>query len=240
VRLERVHSHVEIIVSDTGIGIKPEFLPHMFERFRQGDSTMTRQFGGLGLGLAIVRHLVELHGGTVDAASGGEGQGATFRVRLPLMIVHPGPVDERRRRGGPRPRIVAPTSGKLDGFHILVVDDDGDALSLVREILEMAGARVTTIDDGLQAVELIQRIRPTVLIADVGMPAIDGFELIRRVRQLPDAQLRATPAIALTAYARPEDRVRALESGFEMHLAKPADPAELVATVAAAGRRERT
>ena len=156
------------------------------------------------------------------------------------MIVHPEPaVDERRRRDFASRRIPSPTPGKLHGFHVLVVDDDNDALSLVREILELAGARVTTVDNAQGAMELIQATRPTMLVADVGLPDIDGFELIRRVRHLHDPQLRATPAIALTAYARAEDRVKALESGFEMHLAKPADPAELVAAVAAAGRRER-
>jgi PAS domain S-box-containing protein len=240
VRLERVNSHVEIVVSDTGAGIKPEFLPYLFERFRQAESATTRQFGGLGLGLAIVRHLAELHGGTVHATSAGEEHGATFRVRLPVMILHPGPaIDERRRRDATSRRIPSATPGKLDGCHVLVVDDDNDALSLVREVLELAGAQITTIDKGQAALELMQATRPDVLIADVGLPDIDGFELIRRVRQLEDPQLRATPAIALTAYARAEDRVKALESGFEMHLAKPADPAELVAVVAAAGRRER-
>jgi CheY-like chemotaxis protein/two-component sensor histidine kinase len=241
VRVERVDSHVDIVVSDTGIGIKPAFLPHVFERFRQGDSTTTRQFGGLGLGLAIVRHLVELHGGTVHAASAGEGEGATFRVRLPLMIVHPAPpVGDRRRRDAGAGRVVPSSAGKLDGLHVLVVDDDNDALSLVREILELAAARVTTVDDGQQALDLLQDARPNVLIADVGMPGLDGLELIRRLRQSADAHVRATPAIALTAYARADDRVLALESGFEMHLAKPADPAELVAAVLAVARRDRS
>ena len=239
VRVGRVDSHVEICVSDTGIGIKPEFLPHMFQRFRQGDSATTRQFGGLGLGLAIVRHLTELHGGTVEASSAGEGQGATFLVRLPLMIVHPeSTIGERRRRDSGTRLISRLTPGKLDGFHVLVVDDDKDALSLVREILELAGGRITTIDTAQAAFELIQAVRPNMLIADVGLPDMDGFELIRRVRQLKDPQVRTTPAIALTAYARSEDRVKALESGFEMHLAKPADPAELVAAVAALGKRD--
>ena len=239
VRLERVNSQVEIVVSDTGVGIKPEFLPHIFERFRQADSRITRQFGGLGLGLAIVRHLVELHGGTIDVASGGERQGATFRVRLPLMIVHPELVVEERRRGRVPDRMLAPAHGKLEGVHVLAIDDDSDALSLIREILELAGARVTTIDAGLPAMELIPAARPDVLLVDVGLPDIDGFEVIRRIRGLPDALVRSTPAIALTAYARAEDRVKALESGFEMHLAKPADPAELVVAVAATAKRNR-
>ena len=238
VRLERTGSHVDVIVSDTGVGIKPDVIPHIFERFRQGDAATTRQFGGLGLGLAIVRHLVELHGGSVHATSGGDNSGATFRVRLPVMIVHhESAVEERRRRTDGR--MLAPAPGRLSGVHVLAVDDDNDALSLVREILEIAGARVTTIDRGAHAVDLLQATKPTVLLADVGLPDMDGYEMIRRVRQLDDPQLRGTPAIALTAYARAEDRVKALESGFEMHLAKPADPAELVAAVVAAARRDR-
>jgi signal transduction histidine kinase/CheY-like chemotaxis protein len=238
VRLQRLDSQVDIEVSDTGVGIAPDFLPHLFERFRQADSRSTRLYSGLGLGLAIVRHLVELHGGTVEAASGGEEQGATFRVTLPLMIVHAErAVDERRRRGLGPMQSVAPALGKLQGIHVLAVDDDGDALELVREILEMAGARVFTADSAPAALQLLSSNRPDVLVADVGMPEIDGFELIRRVRKSDDSVVRSTPAIALTAYARAEDRVKALESGFEMHLAKPADPAELVAAVAATSKR---
>ena len=240
VRLERNDSHVDVVVSDTGVGIKPEFLPHIFERFRQADSTPTRQYGGLGLGLAIVRHLVELHGGTVEAASGGEGRGATFRVRLPVMILHPEPaVDERRARVRVQRPVLALSPGKLDAIHVMAIDDDGDALSLVREILELAGARVTTVESAAGALELLAARRPDVLIADVGMPEIDGFELIQRIRRSVDPQVRDTPAIALTAYARSSDRVRALESGFEMHLSKPADPAELIAAIAAAAKRKR-
>jgi PAS domain S-box-containing protein len=239
VRLERIDSHVDITVSDTGVGISPDVLPHVFERFRQGDSATTRQFGGLGLGLAIVRHLVELHGGTVHATSSGADQGSTFRVRLPLMIVHHQSAVDERRRHASSSRILAPTPGKLSGVHVLAVDDDGDALSLVREVLEIAGARVTTVDGALAALDLVRAVKPSVLVADIGLRELDGYELIRRIRQLDDAQLRSIPAIALTAYARAEDRVKALETGFEMHLAKPADPAELVAAVLAAARRER-
>jgi signal transduction histidine kinase/ActR/RegA family two-component response regulator len=239
VRLERINSHIDITVSDTGIGIKPDVLPYVFERFRQADSATTRQFGGLGLGLAIVRHLVELHGGTVDATSDGENQGATFRVRLPLMIVHSQSAVEERRRRHTAGRVVAPGAGKLAGLHILAVDDDSDALTLVREVLELAGARVTTIDRGLDALDLLRATKPAIVLVDIGLPDIDGYEFVRRLRKLDDPQLRITPAIALTAYARAEDRVKALETGFELHLAKPADPAELVAAVLAAARRER-
>ena len=241
VRVERVGSHVDIVVSDTGIGIKPEFLPHLFERFRQADSAITRQFGGLGLGLAIVRHLVELHGGTVDASSSGESKGSTFRIRLPLMIVHPRPaLDERRRHARDRaPSPVATGVPKLEGIHVLAVDDDHDALSLLTEILELAGARVTTMDSTVRALDQLPVLRPDVLIADIGLPDLDGFEMIRRIRSHPQSVFRGTPAIALTAYARSQDRVRALESGFQMHIGKPADPAELVAAIFALAKRGR-
>jgi len=234
VRVERVESQVAIVVSDTGIGIKPEFLSHLFERFRQADSTTTRHFGGLGLGLAIVRHLVELHGGSVDAISDGEGKGATFRVRLPLMIVHALPaLEERRKTTRARAQAEPAWVPKLVGIHVMAVDDGPDALSLLTEILELAGARVTTGDSAVRVLEQLATLRPDVLVADIGLPLLDGFELIRRLRESPDARTRNTPAIALTAYARSQDRVRALESGFQSHIAKPADPAELVAAIAA-------
>jgi PAS domain S-box-containing protein len=238
VRVERVNSSVEIVVSDTGIGIAPDFLPHMFEQFRQADSGSARQHSGLGLGLAIVRNLVELHGGTVYAASGGEEQGATFRVRLPLRIVHPEPHPEERRV---HPRHAKPGSfvdlPSLSGTHVLAVDDDPDALGLLREMLEAVGATVTTATSGRAALEIVEADRPDVLVADLGMPLMDGFEVIRQLRASDDAAMRDIPAAALTAYARSEDRAKALQSGFEMHLAKPIDPTELVSAVQALARR---
>jgi signal transduction histidine kinase/ActR/RegA family two-component response regulator len=238
VRLERINSHVEITVSDTGIGIKPDFLPHIFERFRQADSGAAREHSGLGLGLGIARHLVELHGGTIHATSGGEGQGATFQVRLPIMIARAAsPADQRRVHPHSHAAAFAGPMPSLTGVHVLTVDDDSDALMLGREILESAGARVTTLDSAILALEEIASIRPDVLVADVGMPRLDGFEMIRRIRRMPDARLRDVPAAALTAYARPEDRVKALQSGFQIHLAKPIDPVELVAAVAALAKR---
>jgi PAS domain S-box-containing protein len=238
VRLERVNSSVEIIVSDTGVGIDPDFLPHIFERFRQADSGTTRQHAGLGLGLAIVRNLVEMHGGTVYATSGGEGEGATFRVRLPLRIVHP-EVQPEQRRVHPRQTGMASLADlpSLSGTHVLAVDDDPDALTLLREILEAVGASVTTATSGRAALEIIEDTRPDVLVTDLGMPLMDGFELIHRLRNSDDAALREIPAAAFTAYARSEDRAKALQSGFEMHLAKPIDPAELVSSVKALARR---
>ena len=236
-RLERVNSSVEIIVSDTGAGIAPEFLPHMFERFRQADSGITRQHAGLGLGLAIVRNLVELHGGTVYASSSGAGTGATFRVRLPVSIVHQGSIDQRRVH----PRHETGSSSKqlpdLSGIHVLAVDDEPDALRLLTEILEAAGARVTTARTGAAALEKIGATPPDVVVADLGMPLMDGFELIQRLRQSDDSRLRNLPAAALTAYARSEDRAKTLQAGFEMHLAKPIDPVELASAVKALARR---
>jgi CheY-like chemotaxis protein len=233
VRVERVNSHVEVVVSDTGVGIRADFLPYIFERFRQADSGTTRQHMGLGLGLAIARHIVEMHGGTIHAASDGEGTGATFRVRLPKMIVNPEAPD--RRACSPRSGSDAASEGvlpNLAGIHVLAVDDDTDTLALVREILEAAGARVTIVNSGIKALDMIDATQPDVLVADLGMPMMDGFELIARIRQSSMSTVRTVPAVALTAFARSEDRVKSLHSGFQIHLAKPIDPRELVATVA--------
>jgi PAS domain S-box-containing protein len=237
VRVERINSHVEIVVSDTGIGIAPDFLPHIFERFRQEDSGPTRAHGGIGLGLAIVRHLVELHGGTIHVASGGKDQGTTFRVRLPLMIVHPEPASDRRTHRTARTPADAGALPRLDGLRVLTVDDDADARALVRETLEAAGATVTAADSVAQAIDALGAVRPDVLLADIGMVGSDGFDLIRRVRTSDIPQVREVPAAALTAYARAEDRMRALQAGFQMHLAKPVDPAELIVAVAALARQ---
>jgi PAS domain S-box-containing protein len=240
VRLERVNSHVELIVSDTGIGIRPDFLPHVFERFRQADASTTRKTGGLGLGLAIVRHIVEMHGGTVDAASAGEGQGATFRVQLPLMIMHPAALETRREHPRTERREALTSLGDLRGIRVLAIDDEEDALTLLRAVLETAGAEVTTLSSPLTALDCITQVKPHVLVVDLGMPEMDGFELITRIRQSPNAAIRHLPAAALTAFARSEDRTKALRSGFEMHLAKPVDPSELVASVATLARRVNT
>jgi PAS domain S-box-containing protein len=237
VRLERVNSHIEIVVSDTGVGIRADFLPYVFERFRQAEAGTTRKTGGLGLGLAIVRHIVEMHGGTVEAASEGEGKGATFRVRLPLMIVHPDAREVRREHPRTERRDALQGLGDLQGIHVLAIDDEEDALTLLRVVLETAGAKVTTLNSAAVAVERIAEVRPHVLVIDLGMPEVDGFELIRRIRSSPNPAVRNVPAAALTAFARSEDRTKALRSGFEMHLAKPVDPGELVASVATLARR---
>jgi PAS domain S-box-containing protein len=240
VRLERVNSHVEIVVSDTGVGIRPDFLPYVFERFRQAEAGTTRKTGGLGLGLAIVRHIVEMHGGTVHAASGGEDEGSTFSVRLPLMIVHPEAMETRREH--PRTGRLAPLSGLADlrGIRVLAVDDEEDALTLLRVVLEAAGAEVTTVAAPFAVLERMEAVRPHALVMDLGMPEMDGFELIARIRASTNPDVRDVPAAALTAFARSEDRTRALRSGFEMHLAKPVDPGELVASVATLVRRARS
>jgi PAS domain S-box-containing protein len=237
VRLERVNSHVEIVVSDSGIGIGADFLPFVFERFRQADSGPTRKTGGLGLGLAIVRHIVEMHGGTVDASSPGEGQGATFTVRMPVMSVQV-PPSKREHPVAPMSEALSGLTS-LKGIHVFAVDDEPDALRLLRDVLEMAGAEVATSTSGPAALAAIAQQRPDVIIADVGMPEMDGFALIKKVRESADPDVRDIPAAALTAFARSEDRTKALQSGFEMHLAKPVDPAELVASIATLVRRYR-
>jgi PAS domain S-box-containing protein len=238
VRLQRVNSHVEIVVSDTGAGIRADFLPYVFERFRQADSGITRKSGGLGLGLAIVRHIVEMHGGTVDAASDGEGNGSTFRISLPLMIVHK---ETREGRTHPRTeRFETLTSlESLRGIKVLAVDDEADALEMLRVVLATAGADVVITSSPNQLLAQIGEIRPDVLLVDVGMPEMDGFAVIQAIRRSPDLTVRQVPAAALTAFARSEDRTRVLRSGFEMHLAKPIDPGELVAAVATLARRAK-
>ena len=233
VSLERVSSDVEIVVSDTGRGMSPEFLPHVFERFRQADSGLTRASGGLGLGLAIVRHLVELHGGTIDAASEGEGKGATFTVRLPLATLREESFEQERAYSPRAPRRGRTPTVRIDAIRVVAVDDEEDTLMLLREILETAGAQVTTAASASEALEALKRSDPHVLIADIGMPGTDGFELIQQVRRSPDSSIRQVPAAALTAYARSEDRIRALRSGFQMYLAKPVDPGELIAAIGA-------
>jgi PAS domain S-box-containing protein len=237
VRVQRVDSVIEIEVSDTGIGIPVTFLPHVFERFRQADGGISRERGGLGLGLAIVRHLAELHGGTVGVTSGGEGQGATFRVRLPVMIVHVDPRAPLHMSMQGQAGDTGVQLQSLQGVRIVAVDDDQDARTLVREILTAAGAEVHTADSAEDAFDTIARVKPHVLLADLGMPRVDGFELIQRVRSSDDPAVRDVVAAALTAYARSEDRAKALRSGYEIHLSKPIDPAELVATMAALARR---
>lgn len=230
VRLRRFSGHVEIVVSDTGQGINPQFLPHVFERFRQADSSTTRTYGGLGLGLAIVRHLVELHGGVVRADSPGENQGATFVVELPLATL-PATV-ERARPVAVEAAPPMDATPRLQELKILVVDDEPDTLEMLRTVLEQAGAEVRTAASTREALAALGTWQPDVLIADIGMPGEDGYSLIRQVRALSPERGGYIPAVALTAYARVEDRLKVLSSGFQMHVPKPVEPAELVAITA--------
>jgi PAS domain S-box-containing protein len=240
IRLERVNSHVEIAISDTGAGIAPEFLPHVFDRFRQADQRTTRQHGGMGLGLAIVRHLVELHGGNVKAESPGEGQGSTFTVRLPVAPVYQ--VAAEGERVHPAAREMLPSFEcveRLDGVRVVVVDDEPDTRELLKAGLGQCGADVLVASSSAEALEAIQTGAPHLLISDIGMPEEDGYELIRRVRALSDENGGRLPAIALTAYARVEDRMQALRAGYQMHVPKPVELAELIAVAASLVQRKR-
>ncbi len=231
VAVARVNSHVELSVTDTGMGIPPQFLPHVFDRFRQADASTTRKYGGLGLGLAIVRHLVELHGGTVEARSDGEGTGATFVVRLPLKAAEQ-PAADPLPGGDPAAHAGAHVTPSLAGVRVLVVDDEPDSRYLVRRILEQWDVQVTTAGSAAEALTAIAAERFDAIVSDVGMPEQDGFDLIRKVRAMPADAGGKTPAVALTALARVEDRRRALLAGFQIHVPKPVDPAELLAVVA--------
>lgn len=226
VQLQRVRSHVEIIVSDTGQGIAADVLPYVFDRLRQGEGGSARGHGGLGIGLGLVRHLVELHGGSVYAESAGEGQGATFVVKLPLMIAE---MREQPIAHRDSPALESPS---LAGARIVVVDDDPTAVELIREVFVQAGAEVIEGRTAKEAFQAVAQWRPDVLVSDIEMPGEDGYSLIRKVRALGPEQGGKTPAVALTAFGRPEDRIRSLRAGFNIHVSKPVDPAELIAIVA--------
>jgi PAS domain S-box-containing protein len=232
VLLERVNSHVEVTISDTGEGITPEFLPHVFDRFRQADATTTRKHGGLGLGLAIVKQLVELHGGQVRVKSAGKGLGTTFSVSLPIAVTK----EEERGREHPKSeagRGMPEVSGiSLEGLRVLVVEDEPDARELIRRLLTEHRAVVRTAGSADEGMSMMMAETPEVIISDIGMPGKDGYQFLREVRKLPAARGGKTPAIALTAFARSEDRTRAMLAGYQVHLSKPIDGHELVATVA--------
>jgi PAS domain S-box-containing protein len=238
--VERCGAELCISVRDTGQGIEQEFLPHVFERFRQADGTTTRRFGGLGLGLAIVRHIIELHGGSVDAASEGPGRGALFHVRFPVRPVTleaaPPESEEHERRSSSRPR-----RGVLEGLRLVVVDDDRDAREVLEEALTSAGCSVRAADSAAQGLELVRSFRPHVIISDVGMPNEDGYSFMRHVRELGARQGGDVPSVALTGYARNGDRTHAIAAGFTAHVAKPVVPEdliELVSTLADQARQQ--
>ncbi|MRV70178.1 PAS domain S-box protein [Duganella sp. FT92W] len=235
VRAHEADGHVAITISDTGIGIRPEFIAHVFERFRQADSTTTRRHGGLGLGLSIVKHLVEQHGGTVAASSAGENRGASFTVNLPRASGGaPGQRQHRVSGMAPLPPAAEPESGLCDlkGMRILVVDDEPDARDLIKRILNDCNAKVSTANNAQEALALVEATHPQLLVSDLGMPEVDGFELLAKVRALGPNRGGDVPAIALTAFARSEDRLKALESGFRNHVSKPVEPTELINAIA--------
>jgi signal transduction histidine kinase/ActR/RegA family two-component response regulator len=228
--VQRVNSHIELTVRDSGVGIGRDFLPHVFERFRQADSAPTRAYGGLGLGLSIVKHLVELHGGTIRAYSDGENRGSTFVVALPLA-----PVRTNEKRGHPTTSKGVTTKLEnvdLERVRVLVVEDESDARELIKRVLEQYHAEVRTAGSANEALEALVGSRPDVIISDIGMPGVDGYEFMRQVRRRASEHGGRVPAIALTAFARSEDRTRALMAGYQMHIAKPIEPHELVASVA--------
>lgn len=240
VSIQRVASQVEVRVTDTGVGIDPEFLPYVFDRFRQADSSTTRLYGGLGLGLSIVKQIMEMHGGTVRVQSPGKGLGATFIVGLPLVPLSPEEEAATAPRQGSRAKDAAAGHSShdhpLEGISVVAVDDEPDAVAFVQRLLMANGAVVRTASSASEALALILAEPPNVLVSDIGMPMEDGHSLIRKVRALPPNEGGRTAALALTAYARTVDRVKALEAGFQMHISKPVEPAELIASVAALAR----
>ncbi len=241
VSVSRINSHVEVAVSDTGQGIGADYLPHVFDRFSQADTSIRRHFGGLGLGLTIARDLVELHGGTIEARSDGEGKGATFVIKLPRSLVaapSPGEIREHPTAAAPGPSGLPYPN--LAGVRVLLVDDDAATREVAQAILEPLGADVRLASSAAEALALLVRDRPDVLVADIEMPGQDGYALIHSIRALPAHSGSGTPAAALTAFARPEDRWRALDAGFQLHLAKPVEPLGLAIAVAQlAGRPGR-
>lgn len=232
----------QITVTDTGIGIDRDFLPYLFERFRQADSSITRQYQGLGLGLAIVRHLVELHGGTIRADSDGPGQGATFSVRLPITALCPEESPEEARAESPDGQDAATEpagAASLAGLRVLVVEDEPDSRELLVAMLQQYGARADAAGSASEALQLLDEVKPDLLLSDIGLPGEDGYSLLRRVRERRPERGGRIPAIALTAYAKTEDRIRALHAGFQTHIAKPVEPDELAAVIASvAGIRQ--
>ena len=242
VKVQRIESHVEILVNDSGVGINKEFLPYVFDRFRQADASTTRIYGGLGLGLSIVHQLVDLHGGTVSVFSEGEGKGATFTIKLPFVgVVSPDKEAEPVLPAQSDEIVPFSELPSLQGLKVLVVDDEADTRELIGEVLKECGSEVITSPSAADALVALEQHKPDVLISDLGMPDEDGYALISKIRALPSERGGQIPAAALTAYARAEDRMRVLRSGFQFHLPKPVDSAELVTVVASlAGRAYKT
>ena len=236
VLFERIDSHVEITVSDKGQGIAPEFLSLAFESFRQADGSTTRRHGGLGLGLAITKHLVELHGGTIHAHSEGLDKGASFTVKLPLASVRAKRTTRTARAGAFDPRAELEAPPELLHLRVLVVDDEEDSRELVSDVLATCGAIVRLAANVQQALQEVDSFLPSVIVSDIGMPEEDGYAFIAKLRARPRDRGGVTPVAALTAYARAEDRRRALQAGFQMHVAKPVEPSELLAVVATLAR----
>ena len=241
VKAHRVDSHVEIEVTDSGVGISKEFLPYVFDRFRQADASTTRIHGGLGLGLSIVHQLVDLHGGSASVRSEGEGKGATFTITLPFAgVVSSEKEPEAVVKAPPEEPLSLEGLPSLEGLKVLVVDDEADTRELIREVLKECGSEVILSRSAAEAFEALQQYHPDILISDLGMPDEDGYSLISKIRALPSERGGEIPAAALTAYARAEDRMRVLRSGFQFHLPKPVDSAELVTVVASlAGRAHK-
>jgi signal transduction histidine kinase/CheY-like chemotaxis protein len=235
--VERSNSHVELSVSDTGKGIPADFLPHVFERFSQADDSAKRGRSGLGLGLAIVKSLAELHGGSVRVKSGGEGKGTTFIVSLPISVVHTLDAGENLQRTKIERNDSLLHTPDLKGIKVMMVDDEPDAIGLVKRIMEDCGAAATAYTSGTEFLDCVAKLRPDVVIMDIGMPEMNGYTLIGKLRALSPEQGGRTPAVALTAFARSEDRRQAMLAGFDVHVAKPVEPGELVAVVSRLARR---
>ncbi|HWP45304.1 MAG TPA: ATP-binding protein, partial [Blastocatellia bacterium] len=239
VRLAQLAAQAQLIVSDTGKGIKGDFLPHVFDMFRQDDTTSRRKFGGLGLGLSIVRYLVEMHGGTVRAESEGECRGSTFIVTLPIAGGVQRVFDEFAEPASAGSNQTAALNHKLEGLRILAVDDEADTVEMLRVVFEQLGAKVITAMSCAEAIKAIDgSSRPDILIADIAMPVENGFDLIRKIRSMGPGGVGNIPAIALTAYAGQEDRLRALAAGFQMHLSKPVSIHDLISCVVKLTHRE--
>ena len=234
IRSSWLESSIEIVVTDSGQGISREFLPYVFERFRQADVSTTRAHGGLGLGLAIVRHLVEIHGGTVHAESSGEGKGSTFTVRLP-GVPSRGTAAPKSERKSQR-YISSAETAMLSGLRILVVDDDSDSREVIAAELTLYGANTSVSDSADDALRKLETFKPDVIVADIGMPGEDGYSMMRTIRNGSSEQTRLTPAIALTAYAGDGNRQRALDAGYQKHISKPAEPEELALAIAGVAR----